>query len=380
MKSFFLIIFLLIITNLLFAQISIEKSDYFNVNDTIPRIFYGFEYDTQAIPKDSVWPSNMTFGDYQFPLTITDSMIFHPTTGTFFSNATCWFLTRDGVKMYMKISNDKAELVGAQTEMPFNQDTINFSFVDPLIITPFPSSYQSQNIDEGTAMDKRHISVFQSIIPPDYYNTISMLYDTVRFLMNIRINCNFDEVGNITFNGRYNLNGTFSYLRENRVMINTTDVQLRSKFNGSYTSLSQIPGIGDQLPMELPIIDTSKSHLYWVKTMKYPILEIEYTNNYDSIHNMTFRYAYLSNVEDFEVNFVKVYPNPASEYLNFYLNKAGNYTLIIRDFNGNLILQNNLSENIFKLNITELVSGIYIYQIYDNNSKLKILNGKFVKL
>lgn len=379
MKKFYLISLLITISYLCQSQISITQNDYFNANDSIPRIFYGFEFDTQAVPKDSVWPNDMTFGDYEFPVIITDTMVFHPAQGTQFSDATCWFLNRDGSKMYMKIQADKADLIGAEMEMPFNEDTIFFRFADPLIITPFPANYQTQNIDQGIAMDKRHISVFESIIPPDYYGTISMLYDTVRFFMDLRINGNFDESGNIIFNGKYNQNGNFEYLRENRVFITSLDVQLRSKFNGSYTSLSQIPGISDMLPMQLPVVDTTKSYLYWVKNMKYPILEVEFTNNYDSVKNLNFKYAYLSNIETTSSGYLKIYPNPATDFINFDLENSSNYTFFVIDITGKIIEEKKFFENNNLLNIKDYSEGMYFFKIVDSNTNKNIFDGKFIK-
>ena len=97
-------------------------------------------------------------------------------------------------------------------------------------------------------------SLFESIIPEDYYATVSNFYDTVMFVMDLDLKASYDQFGEMKYIGDSNLNGIYPYLRENRKLITRTDVKMRSKLSGTYTPLADIPGIGDQLPMELPML------------------------------------------------------------------------------------------------------------------------------
>lgn len=367
----------------LFAQISIVRSDFVNVNDTIPRIYYSFEVDNQSILRDSVMPSDTIFDDQtDFPLVLLDSLIYFPSVETdpdgVFEGATCAFMTRDGFIMHLQISELGVNLVGVQGELPFTGGLMNLVFVDTLKMSEFPCDYQDVLVDQGAAMEKQHISMFESIIPADYYSTLTMLYDTVRFFMDMKLNSSYDEHGEIQFVGDSNQNGTYLYLRENRKMITAFDVQLRSKFGGSYTSLSNIPGIGDQLPMELPVRDTSYSHQYWVKDWKSPLLEIEYNTAYDSIYSMTFRYAYLSYVNTEFQSKLKVFPNPSSESINFYLEDVRECTLFVFSTDGRLVYQQLLDSESANIELSNWKSGVYIYQIFDKN-RTSLAGGKFIK-
>jgi hypothetical protein len=365
-----------------YSQISIVRSDFVNVNDTIPRIYYSFEVDTESIPRDSVMPSEMVFDDpTDFPLVLLDSLIYFPSSESdpdgVFEGATCAFMTRDGFIMHLQIDELGVNLVGMQSELPFVGGVTNLVFVDTLKMSEFPCDYQDVMVDQGAAMEKMHISVFEEVAGENYA-ALATFYDTVRFFMDVKINSNFNEHGEIQFVGDSNQNGTFLYLREDRKMITAFDIQLRSKFGGAYTSLSDIPGIGDQLPMELPVRDTSYSHQYWVKDWKSPLLEIEYNTAYDSIYSMTFRYAYLSYVNTEFQSKLKVFPNPANQSINFYLEDINDCTLFVFSTDGRLIHQQMISSESSNIELSNWESGVYIYQIFDKN-KTPLAGGKFIK-
>jgi hypothetical protein len=382
MKRVFLSCLTVLSALCVFSQISIVRSDFVNVNDTIPRIYYSFEVDNQSIHRDSVMPSEMIFDDQtEFPLVLLDSLIYFPSSESdpegVFEGATCAFMTRDGFIMHLLINDLGVNLVGIQSELPFVGGVTNLVFVDTLKMSEFPCDYQDVMVDQGAAMEKMHISVFEELAG-DNYAALAMFYDTVRFFMDVKINSNFDEFGEIQFVGDSNQNGTFNYLRENRKMITAFDIQLRSKFSGSYTSLSQIQGIGDQIGIDLPIRDTSYSHQYWVKDWKSPLLEIEYNTAYDSIYSMTFRYAYLSYVNTALQSKLKVFPNPANENINFYLEDNNDCTLFVFSTDGRLIHHQMISSECANIELSNWESGVYIYQIFDKN-KTPLAGGKFVK-
>ncbi len=71
----------------------------------------------------------------------------------------------------------------------------------------------------------------------------------------------------------------------------------------------------------------------------------------------------------------KVYPNPATNAL--HLNIDGDATLSITDIQGRRLLEKNVSDGDNKIDISELRSGMYIYQVSGSNSENK--TGKFIK-
>ncbi|MCQ2322456.1 MAG: T9SS type A sorting domain-containing protein, partial [Bacteroidales bacterium] len=67
--------------------------------------------------------------------------------------------------------------------------------------------------------------------------------------------------------------------------------------------------------------------------------------------------------------------NPATDAL--HLNIDENATLSITDIQGRRLLEKNVSKGDNEIDISELSSGMYIYQVSGDNSENKI--GKFIK-
>ncbi|MDD3740600.1 MAG: T9SS type A sorting domain-containing protein [Bacteroidales bacterium] len=381
-RSLLLCLIALSVVNL-YSQISITRSDFVDVNDEIPRIFYTFEQEGTSIVPDSVISENLIYDDPRhFPVALIDTLIYFPSSDSdpegIFEGATCAYMTRDGFIMHLFITEENVNLVGVQGELPLIGGLMNLEFVDTLIANNFPGEYEDTHVDQGTGMEKQHISAFESVIPSEYYSSLSAIYDTVRFFMELKLNTSFDEYGSIQFVGDSNQNGNFQYLRENRKMLTMFDVQLRNKFSGAFVSISGIPGVGDMLPMQLPIYDTSYTHNYWVKDWKSPLLEIEYNTGYDSIYSMTFRYAYMSYVNTNLISDISVYPNPASEKLVINSEMIQDHTLYIFGIDGKLVFTTKLNNGNNSVNLQEFSSGTYFYQLFDKR-KIPVLAGKFIK-
>ncbi|MCX7863149.1 MAG: T9SS type A sorting domain-containing protein [Bacteroidales bacterium] len=76
-------------------------------------------------------------------------------------------------------------------------------------------------------------------------------------------------------------------------------------------------------------------------------------------------------------NFINVYPNPSSRYININFNKLSEINeLIIYDANGKLLKRFNKISLLSPIDVSTLAEGTYIIQI---NTKDKIYQSKFVK-
>lgn len=74
------------------------------------------------------------------------------------------------------------------------------------------------------------------------------------------------------------------------------------------------------------------------------------------------------------VDFIKVYPNPATEYLIFEGSTMKPFNLLITDIYGNVIKQDYLTGK-FIMNTEGVKPGIYFYNASDGTNTV---NGKFV--
>lgn len=76
---------------------------------------------------------------------------------------------------------------------------------------------------------------------------------------------------------------------------------------------------------------------------------------------------------------VRLYPNPATSFVNFDLSKVVNkgYSIQVYSFLGRKMVEvTNISQRITLLSLTDYNRGVYIYQLRDRTGKL-IETGKF---
>ncbi|HOD87992.1 MAG TPA: T9SS type A sorting domain-containing protein [Bacteroidales bacterium] len=362
-----------------FSQISIVRSDVFEANDTIPEIYYGFENDNGCVATQEVMPENLVFGSQSaFPLIMLDSAIYYQPSeidpNGVFEAANCAYLTKEEYVMYLKITEDKVELIGMQAQMPMSEtEMIDVKFDEAVALYNFPCEMGNNNSSHGIAKEKRPLSDFEEMLG-NYYGMLAFTFDTVRFYVQVDVISNFDEFGTIKFVGDSIKNGEYEYLREDLLMMTAIDIQLRQKSDGEYVSAGTLPGV----PMELPMIDSIFNHNYWTKNNKKPMLTIAYNFDKSSIHSMTFRYEYTSFVNTNIVANLNVYPNPTSKYINFSIDNCEDYELYIFSTDGRLINRSALESNNTLIDISNYHSGVYLYQILGKNNTL-IAGGKFIK-
>ncbi len=79
-------------------------------------------------------------------------------------------------------------------------------------------------------------------------------------------------------------------------------------------------------------------------------------------------------VEDVEVSNLKVYPNPASEFVNVELANGGSYDVIITSVKGDVVMRStmNASTGINTVDVSELASGSYIIKMTDESNAVSI--------
>lgn len=80
-----------------------------------------------------------------------------------------------------------------------------------------------------------------------------------------------------------------------------------------------------------------------------------------------------------DVKVVKVYPNPATTYLNFDFDESQdltNHSLKVFNFIGKKIFETNMLTRRTVINLNDYFRGVYTYQLTDRNGYV-IANGKF---
>ena len=80
-----------------------------------------------------------------------------------------------------------------------------------------------------------------------------------------------------------------------------------------------------------------------------------------------------------DVKVVKVFPNPATTYINFDFDQSQdltNHSLKVFNFIGKKIYETNMLTRRTVVNLNDYFRGVYTYQITDRNGYV-IANGKF---
>jgi hypothetical protein len=98
----------------------------------------------------------------------------------------------------------------------------------------------------------------------------------------------------------------------------------------------------------------------------------------DALQGFTISVIGPSNIKNIDNSIVNnVFPNPASDFVNFNFSEIGKTRIDILDITGHLVKQIEAdNEKLQKINISDLSNGLYIYKVYQNG---KLSFGKFTK-
>ena len=79
-------------------------------------------------------------------------------------------------------------------------------------------------------------------------------------------------------------------------------------------------------------------------------------------------------VEDIAISMLKVYPNPAADFVNIDLATAGTYDMVITSIKGDVVMQNAINANagINTIDVSELASGSYLIKLTDEANAVSI--------
>lgn len=267
MKKYSIVFLLILLNSVLLAQISIERADAYQAGDEIPTIVMQSN-ETDGVEFSLVIEDNIFTGNLDWVNEFVDTVRYlNPEDidpEQFFEDADFYFLTEEGFAMFVNSEDDFVEIIGIKAYMPFMEGPVDMIFSDRLVLMQFPSEYQDTHSDTGLADNRQHISEYQPFIEMAGidYEQLAENFDSVQIEMRYTLNTEFDEFGNLTFTGDYNINGNYEYLREKSRMITRIDILLRSKM-GFWLSIGNIPGL--DLPIEIPMIDTVHNLNYWTK-------------------------------------------------------------------------------------------------------------------
>ncbi|MDL2261969.1 T9SS type A sorting domain-containing protein [Bacteroidales bacterium OttesenSCG-928-I21] len=376
MKRIFLLVIgvMFFLTN--YAQtISLDRTDYFEVGNLIPRISFEF---SPAVEINEIITEPVVFSAPSFEGQMSTLEI---EAGNTTVVANIAYISDDfGGLTQLYVDDNKSEVIGFFINM---MDLVERDvFLDePLTLYNFPIEYNDAHSDIKSGVAKVHLSELEEVlnnIDEELYTilTVVMQFDSVKLALDVEIHSEFDEFGEMELEGSDVLEGAFQYIREKRNVIINKDLFFRNSTSGEYQSFA------DALQMDMfPIIDSMFSYSYWTKNHSYPLVEINLDNSYSVVDKLTLRYddgVGIKCPEKLTMLSCLSYPNPVKDIINFNIEKYSNCKLQIYSVVGNLVMEIPQNSTTTSINISDFESGIYFYRAIDENGT-SVAGGKFVK-
>lgn len=127
---------------------------------------------------------------------------------------------------------------------------------------------------------------------------------------------------------------------------------------------------------------TGYAYIWWTNDpqVKWPLLDIDYDSSGALVDDISYVNVkpQPTGILESNIRTVKIAPNPASNFIDFSLDHAGSYELTITEISGRKCLQTQFTGQSFRLDVSGLTDGIYLYHIVNKKGDSSI-SGKFVK-
>ncbi len=368
------------------AQVTFESENYPQTGDNFPLInYFNNPGDDPAFLSDF-----MSGGDYvidsvtAFVDYIMDTVFYHnpqdyDTAGNF-PNAT-HLMIQGNEEIYIVKTNQQVSAIGFAGDIFPMGMNIPMEVDPPLKMMEFPTDTQTAFSDYTESEKKMAVEDLENVIPPDYYDNLASNFDSIKVTLSVEIETEVSGECQVTVQSiPYAVGGTYDCLQENMRRVRVINVYGRLIITGTWMPLGDV--LGDALPMELPISDTTHNINLWTPFFSYPFVQFETDAAHDTVYNVNFHYSEDAGFNNSTMMTLNVYPNPASEKV--YLN-TGNLNneidfLFISDENGKILKKFNINSKIFTFATDDLPSGWYIINALNKegmiiaNQKLLIIN------
>ena len=248
---------------------------------------------------------------------------------------------------YMIKNDDKYSNIGFVLEI--GDTTTYFENLAPEdILLDFPVNYQN-NYNEDYIID----IVIESPMPEA---------DSMRIKSTVMEETTIDAWGSITIPM-----GTYNTLRQrvDQDQIDSTFMKMDGIWVFVFDSES-----------------STTSYSWWTNdnNIDFMLFSIDIDNDSGGeVFGITYFIGSVVGLYETKMSETKVYPNPATDIINFEFDASFSGELVIMNEMGQAVVRKNLNEQKFsQINISKLVTGMYVYRVTSNSGRL-LSSGKLQK-
>lgn len=171
--------------------------------------------------------------------------------------------------------------------------------------------------------------------------------------------------------------GSYTVLRQkvSETTANQLEARIPSPFGGGGIWVDITSFVSSAIP--IPLTDTINYYDFLANNYRQPICRLNMSNDFRRVESVEFKGEnYTGVTRSGKPNpRIDIFPNPAQTVINldFKQNEASNYSATLSTLYGALIRDfQNLNGSLTPLNVSGLINGVYILNIYDDkNQKLK---------
>ena len=351
MKKHLLSFILLSLAITSFAQITITNNDVAPVGTTIY-----FASDTTflggIIPGEPGANKTWDFTNV-VPHSIDTINFILPSSTPFegeFPNANFAFFSSDiegaNIYAYMIRNEDKLSSIGYALETEEYGSVYNYVEPEDIIIN-FPMNYQN-SYNELVTED----IVIPSPIPG---------YDSIRTKGTIVKETIIDAWGSLTIPlGTYNV--------------------LRQRVDEEQTDSTFVMTSGIWIFIDAST-ETSTTYSWWTNDVNigFTLFSLDIDPVSEEVYGISFFNGSYVGLNETSIVETKVFPNPASSFLNFEFDKIITGELVLMNQLGQIVVKNSINgQSNIQVNISNLPTGVYVYRSTNNSGEL-LSSGKILK-
>lgn len=268
-----------------------------------------------------------------------------------------------------------------------------------------PKTYTTSNALPGVAAyPSANVSVYSSTTNVAFYNSdvnylkyyggniaingfnVVLTFNTpsiyAQYPMALNSSVSSSPSGSISINGA--INGTFTG-SASATASGTGTLTLPSRTFNDVVRVTTIQNLNATLSLGVGSINTVTDDYYSVSSSKTPIFSIQSSTISSTVGGTStqtivtvqpnYNVVGLNTLNKTDIT-LSVFPNPATNFVNFSTPSIDATKVIVIDINGKIIVSENMEAGKLKLNTSNFATGIYMYQIADKNNQI-LTTGKF---